>query len=243
MANHTSNCEWCGRPLKKEFPNQKYHQGQCSEDARRERERDYWRKYYKNFGFLKKKNGTTHLGSHRNESTNAEIRIIKNEMYRTFSKTPRLYNERESENFSRIYIKIIFSKNLILDKEIKKCPECSGTNILKDYKRAEIFCGSCGLVLLGPSQYGIVFPYKEEYSTPKQEDGKMDDWTSWYVNDWKPGKETIPSSLNDKKVDVICKKCYFPYTIPYSEKQTFHCPLCGSLTMGIGVCRPVESSE
>ena len=32
-------------------------------------------------------------------------------------------------------------------EEIKKCPECDSTHITQDYKRGELVCKDCGLVI------------------------------------------------------------------------------------------------
>lgn len=32
-------------------------------------------------------------------------------------------------------------------EEIKKCPECGFSHLVQDYKRGELVCGSCGLVI------------------------------------------------------------------------------------------------
>ena len=30
---------------------------------------------------------------------------------------------------------------------VKECPECGSKNLIRDYKKAELFCGDCGLVI------------------------------------------------------------------------------------------------
>lgn len=50
-------CEWCKRPFHPTHGNQKYHPGQCQEEAKREKTRLRVRKYNKRYEwFLKKKN-------------------------------------------------------------------------------------------------------------------------------------------------------------------------------------------
>lgn len=29
----------------------------------------------------------------------------------------------------------------------KKCPECGGTKLIRDYEKGELICGSCGLII------------------------------------------------------------------------------------------------
>jgi transcription initiation factor TFIIIB Brf1 subunit/transcription initiation factor TFIIB len=39
-------------------------------------------------------------------------------------------------------------KNIELHEEHDKCPECESTHVVRDYQRGEIYCESCGLVLM-----------------------------------------------------------------------------------------------
>lgn len=41
-----AKCQWCGKPLRKKFPNQKYHRGNCEIEARREQVRLARSRYY-----------------------------------------------------------------------------------------------------------------------------------------------------------------------------------------------------
>lgn len=38
------------------------------------------------------------------------------------------------------------------------CPECNNTVLIEDFIRCELYCKHCGLVLVAPPCYGLVFP-------------------------------------------------------------------------------------
>ena len=46
----------------------------------------------------------------------------------------------------------------VWDIYLKVCPECKGTNFKHDIIHDETYCFQCGLVLIAPSQPGVVFP-------------------------------------------------------------------------------------
>jgi transcription initiation factor TFIIB len=54
-------------------------------------------------------------------------------------------NERKGLNNNEIVQNNVDSP-LVVEK-IRKCPECGSKNIITDYKRAEISCGDCGIII------------------------------------------------------------------------------------------------
>jgi transcription initiation factor TFIIB len=36
---------------------------------------------------------------------------------------------------------------IVTPTEVKKCPECKSTKLIKDYERGEVVCGNCGLII------------------------------------------------------------------------------------------------
>lgn len=38
------------------------------------------------------------------------------------------------------------------------CPECHSTKFQKDIKHQETYCSNCGLILIAPPEFGIIFP-------------------------------------------------------------------------------------
>ena len=43
-------------------------------------------------------------------------------------------------------------------KKIRICPECRGTIFIKDNSHDEVYCATCGLVLVAPPVCNIVYP-------------------------------------------------------------------------------------
>lgn len=260
-------CAWCGESFPIKHKNHRYCSQRCQKEAHLEQKRDYQRKQYKKDpkSEMLRTLGTSTFRSSRSNSTNKEIREIKNEQ--RFLKLSSTRYRRRDTYFKKIKFttnfKILkgthnfaskndYSKNstsLTTNQDIKSCYECNSTNILKDYERAEIFCGDCGLVHLGPPQYGIIYPYKEQSTiftiNNNTTTAKSMDWQEWYGNDdWE--KDLVISILensdnDNKKVDVICAKCYSPHTIPLALKEDFKCAICSSThCFGVGLCRPRE---
>lgn len=44
------------------------------------------------------------------------------------------------------------------NKIIKMCPECHSTKFQKDIRHQETYCSNCGLILIAPPEFGIIFP-------------------------------------------------------------------------------------
>lgn len=42
---------------------------------------------------------------------------------------------------------------ILTEKDVKYCPICNNTGFVKDYKREEVYCNKCGLVLSSAVQY------------------------------------------------------------------------------------------
>lgn len=42
---------------------------------------------------------------------------------------------------------------IFTEKDVKHCPMCDNTEFVKDYKREEVYCNKCGLVLSSAVQY------------------------------------------------------------------------------------------
>ena len=42
---------------------------------------------------------------------------------------------------------------IMTTETVRHCPNCNGTEFVKDYKREELYCNSCGLVLTSAFQY------------------------------------------------------------------------------------------
>lgn len=132
--------------------------------------------------------------------------------------------------------------NLILKQQTKKCPDCNQTETTKDQRHAEIQCSNCGLVLMGPYDLRIKYPFMEYTTSKDEEKEEKDDPMSWYPKPEKPIHQKNPNSIhtfsNDKTlVKVICSKCQRPDLIPYNEKYD-GCPVCGGHYMGVGICMP-----
>lgn len=132
--------------------------------------------------------------------------------------------------------------NLILKQQKKKCPDCNQTETHKDQRHAEIQCSNCGLVLMGPYDLRIKYPFMEYTTSKDEEKEEKDDPMSWYPKPEKPIHQKNPNSIhtfsNDKTlVKVICSKCQRPDLIPYNEKYD-GCPVCGGHYMGVGICMP-----
>lgn len=63
------------------------------------------------------------------------------------------------------------------------CPECGSTQFIEDQDRHETIC-KCGLVLAGPPQYGIKYPWHDNYvgvETQRYEPSPVytDEETTW----------------------------------------------------------------
>lgn len=132
--------------------------------------------------------------------------------------------------------------NLILKHQTKKCPDCNQTETTKDQRHAEIQCSNCGLVLIGPYDLRIKYPFMEYTTSKDEEKEEKDDPMSWYPKPEKPIHQKNPNSIhtfsNDNTlVKVICSKCQRPDLIPYNEKYD-GCPVCGGHYMGVGICMP-----
>lgn len=60
--------------------------------------------------------------------------------------------------------------NIREQEYVKVCPLCGESNFIKDYKRAELYCGSCGLVISSPQVYcgtGKTY-YPKPHSAPAE---------------------------------------------------------------------------
>lgn len=85
-----TTCKWCGKPLRKKYKNQKYHQGDCQIEAIKEQNRKRVEKHYKKYAkrgiqtFKQYKNslGTGSLGANPNYNTSRESKLIKRERER-----------------------------------------------------------------------------------------------------------------------------------------------------------------
>lgn len=42
---------------------------------------------------------------------------------------------------------------ILTEKDVKYCPICNNAGFVKDYKREEVYCNKCGLVLSSAVQY------------------------------------------------------------------------------------------
>ena len=50
------------------------------------------------------------------------------------------------------------TKEEYITKKIRVCPECRGTIFRKDNCHDEVYCATCGLVLVAPPVCNIVYP-------------------------------------------------------------------------------------
>lgn len=50
-----------------------------------------------------------------------------------------------------------------------KCPECESTHFKDDFIRAETYCQTCGLLVRGMNQVGIIYPDRVPVYEKKQE--------------------------------------------------------------------------
>lgn len=62
---------------------------------------------------------------------------------------------------------LVAFKETVEEKELPKpsydvCPECGSSVFFEDVERHEVYC-RCGLVLSGPYQFGIDYPFHEVY--------------------------------------------------------------------------------
>ena len=42
---------------------------------------------------------------------------------------------------------------IMTSHHLRACPQCNGTEFVKDYKRSETYCNTCGLVITSAVQY------------------------------------------------------------------------------------------
>lgn len=146
------------------------------------------------------------------------------------------HNYANFNDYSSEFTKTVFKQ------KTRKCPDCNQTETTKDQRHAEIQCSNCGLVLMGPYDLRIKYPFMEYTTSKDEEKEEKDDPMSWYPKPEKPIHQKNPNSIhtfsNDKTlVKVICSKCQRPDLIPYNEKYD-GCPVCGGHYMGVGICMP-----
>ena len=249
----TKKCSWCGKEFEIYHHAQKY----CCEEHRKEANTENVRKAKTGYYFRNKKSiilkqlGTTTMGIHPNPDFKREQTIISKEKKRTFTSS----NYKGVQTYNKGRIKFTFTNpsienyqlgtlkthnyanfndyssqhtNLILKQNIKHCPECKSDFIVKDKTHAEVSCGSCGLVLLGPPTHGIVYPWKNT-ACPINE---IPDYDTTYHPYPK-----VERNLFNENVNVVCKSCFYPYNIPWIFKEFFKCR-CGSKVIGCGICMP-----
>jgi hypothetical protein len=258
-------CRGCGDEFLSNIPNKLYCGDKCKKEAEKEVSRKTSQKYYENN--KKRLNveqlGTTSLGPHRRKNFEDEERVIKNTIKKTSvrgvykgkysyaKKSMKLtandhpigqYGIQLTHNYGTLDDYHKTGLNLILNQKTRKCPDCNQTETNKDTQHAEIQCSTCGLVLMGPYDLRIKYPFME-YPTPPEEPEDIDP-NSWYP---KPegyrrngGFDTI--SFDTTPIKVICSRCKSSNIIPFNAKKE-GCPECGGHYMGVGICLPHDFND
>jgi hypothetical protein len=259
-------CQSCGIILyENKGPNHKYCDD-CKEKINEENVRKAKREYYKRNqkSEIMRGIGTTTISPHRNSDFDKEKKIIQNEKnrhknirtvykgkYSYAKKSMKLtakdhpigqYGIQLTHNYGTLDDYHKTGLNLILNQKTRKCPDCNQTETNKDTQHAEIQCSTCGLVLMGPYDLRIKYPFME-YPTPPEEPEDMDP-NSWYP---KPegyrrngGFDTI--SFDTTPIKVICSRCKLSNIIPFNAKKE-GCPECGGHYMGVGICLPHDFND
>lgn len=252
-------CEWCGKPFIPNHGNEKYCNDEHKLEAKREKTRNRRNLYYKkNKGTaILSQLGTTTMSKHPNKDLDKEKKVIKNEIkkisvttvykgkYQYSKKSAKFtaqiqptgqYGIQLTHNYANLNDYYQTALNYLINQKTDKCPECQERGVTKDMKHAEILCDNCGLVLMGPYDLRVVYPFME-YPKPREKDETIDPM-SYYskpktsnFNHKKYSRDTTP-------IRVVCKKCHKPSTIAYNEKEEYRCTVCGSRVMGAGICMP-----
>jgi len=75
------DCKYCGKPLKRKYPSQKYHRA-CKKLIREEQIYNAVKNYYKRYGRKNNTIGTSNLSEKPIANKNKEIKVIEKEIRR-----------------------------------------------------------------------------------------------------------------------------------------------------------------
>jgi len=163
-------CKWCPDWFEYSHGNSKYCSDTCKKEALLEQKRNYQRAYrWKNRRETElKKMGTAMIGAHRIDDIQIESVVVRRERNRVLFSTVISKDKRFKSEIGIMVTHPYATANdyfqhnltLITGLPISTCVECYSQDIMKDYKRAEVVCHHCGLVLQGPPADGIMYPWE-----------------------------------------------------------------------------------